>query len=128
MPQETESPSPVPSPGALVVKNGSNIFGSASGGMPGPLSSTLTRTARPAVGSRLVAVATTRTTIVPLWSMAWIAFSSRFKSTWLICWPLPFTCGSPAATSSTIAISELRARSETSEQVLRTTAARSTGA
>ena len=110
------------------MKNGSNIFGSASGGMPGPVSSTLTRTARPAVGRRLVGVATTRRVIVPLWSIAWIAFRSRFSSTWLICWPLPFTRGRSAATSSWIAISELRARSATSEQVLRTTSARSTGA
>ena len=34
------SPSPVPLPGALVVKNGSNTWASTSGGMPLPLSLT----------------------------------------------------------------------------------------
>ncbi len=33
-----ESPSPVPSPAGLVVKNGLNIFSFTSGGMPVPLS------------------------------------------------------------------------------------------
>src|SRR5438552_19174291 len=33
-----ERPSPVPSPGGLVVKNGLNIFSFTSGGMPVPLS------------------------------------------------------------------------------------------
>src|SRR5439155_820328 len=50
MPQETERPSPLPSPGALVVKNGSKIRGISSAGIPGPVSRTSrqTRAVRPA--------------------------------------------------------------------------------
>ena len=36
---ETDRPRPVPFPGALVVKNGSKIFGKSFGEMPSPLSS-----------------------------------------------------------------------------------------
>ena len=38
------SPSPVPPPGRLVVKNGSNSFGRTSGFIPDPSSSTVART------------------------------------------------------------------------------------
>jgi hypothetical protein len=41
MPSDTDSPSPVPAPTGLVVKNGSNMRGRTSVGMPGPSSSTL---------------------------------------------------------------------------------------
>ena len=40
IPRETERPNPVPSPGGLVVKKGSNILARFSGGIPGPLSRT----------------------------------------------------------------------------------------
>ena len=40
MPRQSDSPRPVPSPGAFVVKNGSKILPWISGGMPGPVSAT----------------------------------------------------------------------------------------
>src|SRR3989442_9330912 len=43
IPYDTESPRPLPSPGGLVVKNGSKIRGSASSGIPGPVSRTSTQ-------------------------------------------------------------------------------------
>ena len=43
----TDSPSPVPSPAALVVKNGSKIRESISGGIPQPVSDTSSRTNSP---------------------------------------------------------------------------------
>src|SRR5262249_55293109 len=42
-----ESPSPVPSPAGLVVKNGLNIFSFTSGGMPVPLSRIVISTRSP---------------------------------------------------------------------------------
>ena len=47
MPSEIGRPSPVPSPRGLVVKNDSKMRGTASGGMPGPLSDTSTTTCDP---------------------------------------------------------------------------------
>jgi len=44
MRREMSSPSPVPWPTSLVVKNGSNTCGRTSGGMPGPVSATSTTT------------------------------------------------------------------------------------
>src|SRR5947199_586114 len=46
IPYDTESPRPLPSPGGLVVKNGSKIRGSASSGIPGPVSRTSTQAGR----------------------------------------------------------------------------------
>ena len=46
MPRQMESPSPVPTPWGLVVKNGSKIRSAISGGIPLPVSRTST-TARP---------------------------------------------------------------------------------
>src|SRR6185295_12159642 len=43
----SDSPSPVPSPAGLVVKNGVNIFSFTSGGMPVPLSRILISTLSP---------------------------------------------------------------------------------
>ena len=37
-PKLSDSPSPVPTPGSLVVKNGSKIFSRSSAGMPLPVS------------------------------------------------------------------------------------------
>jgi hypothetical protein len=47
MPKTVASPSPVPSPTALVVKNGSKILPMTSGAMPGPSSLTSIRARSP---------------------------------------------------------------------------------
>jgi len=50
------SPSPVPSPGGLVVKNGSNSLAWVSCEMPGPLSATWSTTERSLASARVVTV------------------------------------------------------------------------
>ena len=54
MPSEIERPSPVPCPVGFVVKNGLKMTSSDSGGIPGPVSSTSTRTASCIVRVRIV--------------------------------------------------------------------------
>ena len=73
------SPSPVPSPSVLVVKNGSKMRSKRSGGMPGPVS----RIASSTVPSGLtVAVTLTR----PTPRIACAALRSVLKIT---CWSCP---------------------------------------
>ena len=72
--QEISSPSPVPSPTGLVVKNGSNIRSRISGGTPGPVSPNSTNT-----WSRSIPV---RTVSVPEPFIADTALSIRFVHTW----------------------------------------------
>ena len=67
----------MPFPTALVVKNGSKIRDSTSGGMPGPSSSK--RSITPGASARVVM------RIVPRPSSASHAFISRFRNTWLSC-------------------------------------------
>ena len=79
IPWQMESPSPVPSPTGLVVKNGSNRRPMISGGIPDPVSWTST-TARPASSVRL----TTRTSLraaAPS-AIACAALTRRFTKTW----------------------------------------------
>ncbi len=78
MPWLIESPSPVPSPSGLVVKNGSNTWAAMLSGIPGPLS--VTSTATPSSQRRA------RTTMVPgrpVDAIAWAALLIRLTNT---CW------------------------------------------
>ena len=68
-----ESPSPVPFP--LVVKNGRKIFGSTSGGIPLPVSVTVS-------GNRSTHPRKTQPRTLPPLSHACTAFSIRFNNTW----------------------------------------------
>ena len=68
------SPSPVPWPTGLVVKNGSKIRSRISGGTPGPVSQMSTTT-----GSVSIPV---RTVSTPAWPMAATALSIRLVQTW----------------------------------------------
>src|SRR6266851_1003432 len=74
MRHEMSSPSPVPSPTGLVVKNGSNIRFLISAGTPGPVSPNSTNTC-----PRSIPVRTVRTPEPP---MADTALSIRFVHTW----------------------------------------------
>ena len=69
------SPSPVPSPFGLVVKNGSKIRGSTSAGIPGP--SSITRTTATSRRRRAVSI-----TISPRPPSACTALWIRFVHTW----------------------------------------------
>ena len=87
MPYETDRPSPVPLPTGLVVKNGSKILLTTSGGMPLPVSATRMR----AVPSPGVSVSTVIRP-PPLPSMASPAFMHRLRRTCSIWLALPETC------------------------------------
>ena len=76
MRQARSSPSPVPSPKALVVKNGVKMRSAMSGGMPGPSSQISTLIASsPTAEVRMVSV--------PWPPIAWIALSMMLVHTWL---------------------------------------------
>ena len=79
MPLQIQSPSPVPSPAGLVVKNGSKIRSRISGGIPTPVSRTST-TARPRPSVRVLTRISLRS--VSPSGMACAALSSRFRNTW----------------------------------------------
>src|SRR5262245_60016636 len=90
MPYEMDRPRPVPSD--LVVKKGSKILGSTSGGIPGPVSRTISRAAPGCSG-----VTSVWTSIRPPRPSASRAFVSRLSST---CWralPSPHTTGRTGA-------------------------------
>jgi hypothetical protein len=74
-----DSPSPVPMPTGLVVKKGSKMRGSTSGGMPVPVSLTAT-TAWPRSSFR-VAMRISLEWVRPS-GMAWAALTSRLRNTW----------------------------------------------
>src|SRR5207245_1022320 len=76
IPYDTESPRPLPSPGGLVVKNGSKIRGRASSGIPGPVSRTSTQAWRSDGHTRTV-----RTRCDGCLAIAWCAFWTRLSST-----------------------------------------------
>jgi hypothetical protein len=89
MPRTVDSPSPVPLPNSLVVKNGSKIWSSTSGAMPVPVSATVSTTYGPgrASGSRRASASpSTRFTAVissrPPSGMASRALTHRFISIW----------------------------------------------
>ncbi len=84
-----ESPSPVPRPGPLVVKKGSNTCCRTSGAIPVPVSSTAKRTKSPGViaGSGIPSPGDTVTFCVvtvnvPPPGMASRAFTARLRMTW----------------------------------------------
>src|SRR5581483_1592523 len=89
MPWAMASPSPVPCPGGLVVKKGSNTRGSTCSGMPGPWSWKVTSTSR-ALRRRVVTVS------MPFPSIASSALLASPRNTWRS-WPsLATTSGSSA--------------------------------
>ena len=79
MPCTTESPSPVPLPASLVVKNGSKMRSRIASGMPSPVSSTVSHTCSPSS-------APVRMVSVPPSGIASEALTARFIST---CWSWP---------------------------------------
>ena len=76
MPWQIESPSPVPSPSDLVVKNGSKTRAAISSEMPGPSSATVTATP----SSHLRAVIRT-CPLRPVAAIACAALFTRFTNT-----------------------------------------------
>ena len=78
MPDTMHSPSPVPLPMSLVVKNGSKIRSRISGGMPTPLSPIVTTTQSPAVR---VVMCTSPLAGSGRSAIASLAFVSRFVHT-----------------------------------------------
>ena len=79
MPRQSDSPSPVPSPGGFVVKKGSKILARIAAGIPGPVSAMARRTCCP-VRSRPVVMVSRRGE--PLPRIAWCAFATMFTSIW----------------------------------------------
>src|SRR5271157_2697095 len=67
---------PRPVPSALVVKNGSNRWPSASGARPGPVSATTARTVWRAGSLRVIKWR------VPPFDMAWMALVVRLRKSW----------------------------------------------
>ena len=78
MPLQIQSPSPVPSPAGLVVKNGSKIRSRISGGIPPPVSR-ISTTAWPRPSVRVLTRISLRS--VSPSGIACAAFSSRFRNT-----------------------------------------------
>src|SRR2546427_523063 len=95
MPWQMESPSPVPSPSRLVVKNGSKTRAASSSVIPGPESVTLTAMLSP-----------TRRAVIQIrpdgasLAIAWHALLITFTNTCLIWFAFTSTSGSPGSTST----------------------------
>ena len=101
MSNETGSPRPVPSPGAFVVKNGTNSFVRSEAATPGPSSVTVIRTVGPAsVRGPRRAVISSRP-VGRSARIAWIAFEVRLTRTCWICDRSIATRGRPGSTSMT---------------------------
>ena len=77
MAREIESPSPVPSPCRLVVKNGSKIRSRDSGGIPGPVSVTVIATKSSSARALILTRWLGRSTSV----IAWKALMKTFMMT-----------------------------------------------
>ena len=138
MPYAVESPSPVPRPTSLVVKNGSKMRSCTSRGMPTPLSSTIsaTRNGSPATASgsrisRLTAMYGRGPEPAGERSIDSVtasrAFTTRFISTWCNWLRSPTTAGSSGGVVSRISIRRSKV-SEARETVSRASATRSTAA
>ena len=84
------SPSPVPLPSSLVVKNGSNTRARSSGGMPAPVSATSITTAGRPPGS---SPGRTRGVSRPPSGMASAALVNRFRNTCRSCCRSAWMCG-----------------------------------
>ena len=98
MKYETDSPRPVPSPTGLVVKNGSKALRRTASSMPGPLSTTSTRTWSPSARVRRVMTGS------GVFARAWAALRRRLSSTcWIWVWELG-TRGMVGSNSRTIRI------------------------
>src|SRR5262249_43651729 len=76
MPYETDRPRPLPSPGPLVVKNGSKMRESTCAAMPGPVSSTSITTRRSRGCIRTVSTRSPDCRVI-----AWCAFCTRLSNT-----------------------------------------------
>jgi hypothetical protein len=76
--RQSDRPSPVPSPGGLVVKKGSKIRACTAAGIPGPLSFTSMRTR---AGSAVIPVLIASRRCVSIGRIAWIALTTRFTTT-----------------------------------------------
>src|ERR1039458_5691836 len=71
MPKAVASPRPVPLPTSLVVKNGSKIRGRISGGMPQPVSLTLTHANEPGRAGEVWAAVTSSNFTAEVSMMSW---------------------------------------------------------
>jgi len=71
MPRTVERPSPVPLPSPLVVKNGSQMRASTSGGMPVPVSRTSTVRKAPGRAPAIFAAAATSSVRLAAVSVSW---------------------------------------------------------
>src|SRR5437879_3907696 len=107
IPWQIDSPSPVPSPSPLVVKNGSNTCAAISSAIPGPESVMLTATPPPA---RCGFAATQMRPLGASLAIAWFALLMRFTNTCLIWLPSTSTSGSPGSTSSVASTSFARSQ------------------
>ena len=111
MPRQIDSPRPVPWPGPLVVKNGSNACCRTSSGMPCPLSETRSTTQWPGPGAMPLSPAGTvsrsvATTRRPPVGIASRAFSARFSTTCATsAWPISTVAGAASNCQSTSMVS-----------------------
>ena len=101
MPKTVASPSPVPLPTSLVVKNGSKTRAITSGGMPVPVSLTRRRTQRATPCSSSLSTASVATINCPPCGMASRALTARFNITCSIIEGSASMAGASGACSAT---------------------------
>ncbi len=111
MPWTTDRPRPVPSPGPLVVKNGSKIRSRTAGSIPAPVSVTESSTYSPAgTPNRSPSSAPRRTgaaampSFPPSTRIACRAFEARFNRTWCSCAASARTTHGDWSSSTTISM------------------------